>query len=514
MAIREADDIQLGPWGKDGGVRYDLPAEDMLATEIASMENIHISAAGAAETRKGSASYKAAAAIATNPSLTLAAQFEANPATTHTMIIAGSVIYKYSSGWSDITGGLTVTAADDNTFEWCDANGTLYAINGADVPIKWTGTGNAAAAGISARFSDAEHIAFWDNRVWYANADTTYDRVWYTDTGSHDTIGATSFRNFGSSITGLKASKDFLAIHCKNGIHTLRPTGNTDIPYQQVQMTSRATVGGRSIIALPNDDQIFPRDDGMYRWDGGEAAEKISHSLDLGYWPNVNSSRLPFSHAVYYPAESESWFWLPKDSDTNNSEIMIYSDRHEKWFGPYTGTGTYFERNCSALIDKKPHAGTYNGSGSIGGKLEDHVPASTYVDDDNSAVGTAIQHHFRTAAPAPSSSAERLRWRYARTYYDSVGNYNIGVTQESSGVTGTSEVLQTTGGFALGTDLMDVGDLGTVRMLSQDTELSEYDPHSSLKFSNTTLGQFFRIRRTHLVYTPIGHKRKRQAGVE
>ncbi len=514
MAIREAEDIQMGPWGEDGGVRYDLPAEDMLSTEIASMDNVHISAAGAAETRTGTASYKAQSAISENPTLTLCAQFTANPNTDHVVIAAGDELYKYSSGWSSIKGSLTLTAGDDHTFEWCDANGTIYAINGEDVPFKWTGTSNADAAGISSRFSDAKHIAFWDNRVWYGNADTTYDRVWYTDTGSHDTIGSTSFRNFGSAITGLKASKDFLAVHCKDGIHTLRPTGNVDIPYQQVQMTSRASVSGRSIISLPNDDQIFPRNDGIYLWDGGEAAEKISHSLDLGYWPNVNTTKLPYSHACPYPARSETWFWLPKDSDDRNSEIMIYSDRHEKWFGPYTGTGDYFDRNCSALIDKKPHAGTYNDSGSIGGKLEDHDPSTVYVDDDNSSDGAPIEHYFRTAAPAPDSSARRVRWRYARTYYDSLGNYKVQVDQESSGVTGTSEVLQTNGGFALDSDKTDSGILGAVRMLSQDTELVEYDPHTSLKFSNSTLGQFFRIRRTHLVYTPIGYKRKRQAGVE
>ena len=50
MAIREADDIQLGPWGTDGGVRYDLAVEDVSETEISSMENMRINSAGAVET--------------------------------------------------------------------------------------------------------------------------------------------------------------------------------------------------------------------------------------------------------------------------------------------------------------------------------------------------------------------------------------------------------------------------------------------------------------------------------
>ena len=58
MAIREADDIQLGPWGTDGGVRYDLAVEDVSETEISSMENMRINSAGAVETRLGTKSYK------------------------------------------------------------------------------------------------------------------------------------------------------------------------------------------------------------------------------------------------------------------------------------------------------------------------------------------------------------------------------------------------------------------------------------------------------------------------
>ena len=61
---------------------------------------------------------------------------------------------------------------------------------------------------------------------------------------------------------------------------------------------------------------------------------------------------------------------------------------------------------------------------------------------------------------------------------------------------------------------LDRSELGAVRMLSQDTEMSEYDPHSSLKFTSSAINSQMRIRRTHMVYTPIGHKRKRKAGVE
>ena len=518
MAIRESNDVQLGPWGENGGVRYDLATEDVSATEISAMQNCTINPAGAIEKRLGTASYGGYANISSDPTVTMCAQFTVNPNTQHIALVAGTKIWKDSgSAFVSITpdSGLTITAADDNTFEWADANGALYATNGVNAPFKWTGTSNAAAAGISSRFTTAEHIVFWDNRLWYANTDTNYDRIWYSDLATPETIAATSFINLGSKIEGLKQGKDFLAVHCRDGIHTISPTGNASIPYQRVQVTARASISGRAIVTLPGDRQLFIRKDGFYLWESGqEDATKHSHSLDLGYWDDVNSARLLQSHGIYYPLKNEAWFWLPKGSTSEMEEIIIYNNRLDKFYGPMLGSGTYFKRNCSALIDNKPHAGTYYGSGDIGGKLEDHAPASTYVDDDDSANGTPIDAWFRTGAPAPGSSAERQRWRYARTYYDAVGSYSIHVEQESSGVTGTSETLTTTGGFTLGTDLTDVGAIGSLRMLSQDTEMTEYDPHSSLRFRNGTSNQFFRIRRTHLVYTPIGHKRKRRAGVE
>ena len=144
----------------------------------------------------------------------------------------------------------------------------------------------------------------------------------------------------------------------------------------------------------------------------------------------------------------------------------------------------------------------------------DHEPNNTYKDDDGHASGIAIRAYFRTGAPAPEGSGVRLRWLYTRTYYDATGNYNITVTQESSGVTGTTKTLNVSGGgFDLDEDNLDEAELGTVRMLAYDTALSEYDPHSSIKFTNNTINEFFRIRRTHPTYKNIGRKRRIGAGV-
>ena len=108
----------------------------------------------------------------------------------------------------------------------------------------------------------------------------------------------------------------------------------------------------------------------------------------------------------------------------------------------------------------------------------------------------------------------RLRWLYSRTYFDESGDYDVTVTQESGGLTSVTGLLNLVGsGFVLDTDKVDVGKLGSLRMVSADLDMSGYDPQSSLQFTNNNNNETFRVRHTHLQYLPIGRMRKSKAGV-
>ncbi len=517
-----AETIKYGPWPM--GVRYDLPAEDIPPSGIRTMTNARLTAAAAIEKVLGTTSYESESAIAGTPTLTMAAEFRVpSTGTEYDVIVAGSKIYYYNSGWTDITGSVTVTVGDDNTFEWVRAFDTFIATNGVNPPWKWTGAGNAATLNVSSRFTSAKHVAFFDNRVFFANTNADLDRVWYSDAGDAETYGASSFYNLGSPITGLQPLQNALAIHTEDFIAVLLPTGNATIPYQLQQRTTTdprnpqqgGTLSGRAIVTIPGNAQMFVLDDGIYMWAGGDTIEKISYALDLGYWDQLNKTRLHKTFAVFYAAENEVWFWLPYgDDQVNMNHIMVVSLKHRyvdpatndprfAWYGPYDGTGTTFERNCAAIINNKPHAGNFNG------KLLDHQPERTFAHE-----GAAYKSNFETGAPAPMGGDVDLRWLYARTYYDALGNYSLNVQQESQGVGVNSGTLTTTGGGgAMDAFILDTDAVGTVRMVSKDLDLKGYDPHSSLKFTNNAAGEPYRIRRTHLQFKVIGRHRKQRAGV-
>jgi hypothetical protein len=160
-----ADSLQLGPF--HGGVRYDLPVEEVKAHELSDMNNTRVGTGGQVEQRFGTDSYKDLAAVNSGATITMCAQFNSTATVDHEIIVAGNKIYDYSSSvWTDRTGGLTITAGNDNTFEWVNANGTLVATNGVNPPFKTAGAANATLLDLDSMFTVPRHITWFDNRLW------------------------------------------------------------------------------------------------------------------------------------------------------------------------------------------------------------------------------------------------------------------------------------------------------------------------------------------------------------
>ena len=158
-----ASSVQYGPWSK--GVRYDLPTEDMGANALYSMSNCRVGQAGQVEKRKGFSKFNDSAL---NSGATITAVGQVTLAGTEkTFAIAGNKFYDVTGGsGTDRTGSATITAGDDNVWEWVLAGASLVLTNGVDTDaVTWTGgTNNIAALDDDSRFTKGAHIAYWDNR--------------------------------------------------------------------------------------------------------------------------------------------------------------------------------------------------------------------------------------------------------------------------------------------------------------------------------------------------------------
>ena len=495
-----AESLRLGPWRS--GVNYSLPAEDMPPDGIYEMENCTVGLAGEVAKRNGFEKYNSSAM---NSGATVTACGQVVLAGTEKVFaFCGDKFFDVTGGTAtDRTGSVTITAGNDYTWDWVLAGNTLIAVNGQDTDgIKWTGgSANAATLDDDSRFTKAKWVTFWENRAWVANVNGATDRIWRSDAGDIETWGSLSFNSVGFDITGLRPFQNVLSIHTEQGIHTLTPTGNATIPFQQQQRTQRGTVAGKSIVTVPGERQLFVRDDGIYQWSGGASVEKISLALDDRYWSNLNVARLPYSFAMYYPAQEQVWFFLPYGaSQTTMNSVVIYSARLNAWFGPYNG----FARDSAALIDDLPHAGDF------AGRINKH---DSGTNDD----GAAIRGSFETAAIAPFGDAIECRWLYNRLLYDNEGSHDLDIAQISAGIVSNFQSVQMgqTGAlldstFVLGTATLE----SNVSGLTSDSDLFGYDARTRLRISNFNLNETFTIRRTSLQYKPIGNVRQRKTGVE
>jgi hypothetical protein len=248
-----------------------------------------------------------------------------------------------------------------------------------------------------------------------------------------------SFFNFGGIITGLVPTQNALTVHTTDGIYT----------------------------------------------------HKISQHLDGGYWPQLNPDRIVNAFAEYFPRENEVWFFVPYGlSQTNMNHIIKFNRVTRRWYGPDLG----FERNCSALIDGKVHAGDF------GGFLLDH-DSTNNSDEVTSSIAAAVE----TGAPPAIAHDVKVRWLTARHMYDGKGIYLLNVLQQGAEFSGQPQSLNLAGtGFTLDSDTLDLTTLAEIKQLSQDLPLVGYAPQSSIQLSMASEGQTFAHRKIFLRYKPLG----------
>ena len=294
-----------GPWF--GGINFSKPAEELTQNEIAEGRNVRIGIGGEAQSRKGTTPYNGTA-VSGGHAYTACGQHEFSATSSREFAVVGTKFYEGASGtWTDRTGSATITAGDDNTWSLADANGTLFGHNGVngDVLLKWTAAGgNIAAWDVDSRFTWAKSVEFFDNRGWAGNLSSGTDRVWRSDVSDITTWDADGYYDFGSEITGLKKIGTMLAVHTKDTIFGLSPTGNAVTPFRRQPLTNAGTVSNRSLVTIrvpgSGELQLYIRKDGIYAFNGIDSI-KTSGRLDgERYWDSINASRLHKSFAVVY----------------------------------------------------------------------------------------------------------------------------------------------------------------------------------------------------------------------
>ena len=501
-----------GPWF--GGINFSKPAEELTQNEIAEGRNVRIGIGGEAQSRKGTTPYNGTA-VSGGHAYTACGQHEFSATSSREFAIVGTKFYEGASGtWTDRTGSATITAGADNTWSLADANGTLFGHNGVngDVLLKWTAAGgNIAAWDVDSRFTWAKSVEFFDNRGWAGNLSSGTDRVWRSDVSDITTWDADGYYDFGSEITGLKKIGTMLAVHTKDTIFGLSPTGNAVTPFRRQPLTNAGTVSNRSLVTIrvpgSGELQLYIRKDGIYAFNGIDSI-KTSGRLDgERYWDSINASRLHKSFAVVYEQKNEVWFYIPYGTtQTTMNHILVYDYLRGIFYPPWTG-GLNSSLTSAGIVDNVPVSGDESD-----GFLYKHEEG---LNDTDGSTVTAIDSHFKTAASPAMGPDVMLRWLFVRNNFDILGNYEVNITYSSPGIVGQTTTFNQGGGFAaIGAFVIGESSIAPDDLVAlEDTDLTGYDPVVQLQYQNANTSEEMSIRRATAIFKPIGRMRKPQAGV-
>lgn len=508
---------RLGPWVR--GCNYSSPAEDLQPDEIFDMRNMVVGSGGQVFQRPGFDPY-ITAQVNGGTTLTACGKHKFTAASSSVFCVAGDEFRE------DVSGHV------DGQDRWTDNHRRRYKLlelrrcQRNYGGMEWGKRRRSREVARSRRKHRSDHCLltfyvgdiceWWDGRLWAGNNSNSTDQTHYSSNTSLTTWAANDWFAIGENMTGLKAfGSQGLTLHSENGIHLLTPTQNASIPYRRRSKSAKGTVSNRSIVTVAAPGvpqmQLFVREDGIYRFTGGEA-EKISWKLDGDrFWNDVNTDNIKNSFAVANTTRNEVWFFLPVNA-TKNNKIVVFNYLFNTWYGPHAeASSLYGTWNCGATIDNVAHAGGYNDSGRLY-KMDD----TSELDDDDGSATAAVDAAFTTGAPPPLGSDVTNRYHFARTSFDIKGDYDVNITHFAPGIAAETSSFEQGGGypaietaFRIATSQIAGEDL----MASHDSDLNGYDPTIQLTYANGSSGEEFSVRRVAVMYDPLKRIRKSKAGV-
>lgn len=404
-----------------GGLNSTFGALNLQNNESSKLQNVDFDKSGSYIKRNGYTTLNSSA-FNSGAAWTSLHWFEG--ATDYLIGTCGNKLAKMDSldgTWDDITGSLSITAGQDNKFQWTTFLGTAIGTNGIDAPIKWTGSGNGAAADVPTGLTKAKFVIIYNSYTIFANVTVSGTdhptRLYWSTINSISAWSSTDFndvaRNDGQDITGLAVLANKLIIFKDRSIHQAVFTGDSDIPF--VFEKTPSTVGcvaGGSIQEAEN-GLIFMSQDGYYFFDGNNSykiSDRITTTLDT-----FSKNRYQYTSSAYQKTKNRYWSSQTLSGDTAHNRVVIW-DSFNNAFSLYKGHAA----NCFAIVYTSGEERIYFGdfSGYV-------YQADTTSNDNPLGVSTAIDFYYYTKWLDYDDVVSQKETSHVYTYYQ---NNNATIT--------------------------------------------------------------------------------------
>lgn len=378
--MRQSKSLRLFDFS--GGLNTQSPVTSLKVTEALDLQNINLfGPVGQTgfEARLGNGAYNSSA-MASGAAVHGLGYYRQSDGDEWLMAVSGDKLFKseFDGTMDDVTGAVTITSGQDNIWTHSVMNDLSIWVGGApDAPIKWNGSGNAAALGGSPPSGNFGIAA--NNRFFIGNTATNPSRIAWSILGNPEDWSGTGSgtqdvqTNDGDTLVGAaRLGVDHLILFKQSSIHDLniRTSPFPLFPlFRGVGAVSKrgiVEVGGMIYFVTP--EPRMKATDGTKIFDFPDTIEPV--------WDGLNKSRLKYIQGFYYPKLNQIW-WVCSNTTSNTHNLCIVWDIERKcWLRHTAGYGM----NVLTLAkDRTAYGGAYDG------KVYEQDKASTYTDASESS---------------------------------------------------------------------------------------------------------------------------------
>lgn len=344
-----------------GGLNADASPTTLELNQALDLDNVILLPKSGFKKRNGNSTYNSSA-MASGAAVHGLGYYRQSDGDEWLMAITGTALFKseFDGTMDTITGSLTITTGQDNIWTYEQMNDIAIFVGGnraADVPIKWSGSGNGAALGGTPPVG--KFCIKGNNRLFIGNTVANPSRIYWSILGNpEDWSGSGSGSQDVSTndkdqlVGAVLLSNDHLLVFKQNSIHELvirtAPFPLFPLFSNVGSICPPVDVDGIAFFITPE-----PR---MKATDG----TKIIDFPDTinSIWDGLVKTRLQYIQGVYDRVRRlVMWFCSSGGSSTNNYCIAWDLDR-KAWLKFTTG---HDMNVISIMKDRTLYGGAYDG---------------------------------------------------------------------------------------------------------------------------------------------------------
>lgn len=364
--MRRSKSVQLFDFS--GGLNTKAAVTSLNFNEAVDLQNINLLPSQNQKKcgfrkRQGNTVFNSSAMVSSSTAISGLGYFRLASGSDFLMAIAGTKIFSSSSlsgTMSDVTGAVSITSGATKLWTHSVLNDLSIWVGGApNAPIKYSGSGNAAALGGSPPSGNFGIAA--NNRIFIGNTSANPSRIAWPVLGNpEDWTGAGSGtqdvqKNDGDTLVGAaQLGVDHLLLFKQNSIHDLiiRSAPFPLFPlFKSVGAVSKlAIVNVQDMIYFVTPEPRMKATDGTRIYDFPDTIDNV--------WDGLNKSLLTSIQGVYYPRRRQIFWMCSSGTSSTNNYCIVWDLERKCWLRHTTG----YKMNTAVIAkDYLLYAGAYDG---------------------------------------------------------------------------------------------------------------------------------------------------------